>query len=292
MGKYLDSGGLSHLIDKIKTLVGTKQDTLVSGTNIKTINNESLLGSGNISVGGGGSLTLDDVANNQFGGDAGDWAFVYDGEEASLEVFPRMWYGSCSTAAATAAKTASITGFELYKGAIVALQMTYGVSNSSSNATLNVTSTGAKTIYSNGKTIRFSGGSGSASYDYGWHEGDTVLFLYDGTYWRIVGIKSRRTSFGVTCSGVASGSITVCKSGDCVTVSFNGVTTGNISSRSVIATIPAGYRPPMEVYSTGNSGTASTNGSGIMIETGGSVKVDPKVKNLTLYDHITYCAWS
>ena len=37
----------------IKTLINTKQDTLVSGTNIKTINNESLLGSGNITIGGG-----------------------------------------------------------------------------------------------------------------------------------------------------------------------------------------------------------------------------------------------
>lgn len=33
----------------------TKQNTLVSGTNIKTINNESLLGSGNITISGGGS---------------------------------------------------------------------------------------------------------------------------------------------------------------------------------------------------------------------------------------------
>ena len=31
-----------------------KQDTLVSGTNIKTINNTSLLGSGNIDISGGG----------------------------------------------------------------------------------------------------------------------------------------------------------------------------------------------------------------------------------------------
>jgi len=43
--KYVDDG----LTDK--------QDTLVSGTNIKTINNTSLLGSGNISVGGGGTAT-------------------------------------------------------------------------------------------------------------------------------------------------------------------------------------------------------------------------------------------
>lgn len=39
------------------SLLANKQDKLVSGTNIKTINNQSLLGSGNISIqGGGGSV--------------------------------------------------------------------------------------------------------------------------------------------------------------------------------------------------------------------------------------------
>ncbi len=37
----------------------TKQDTLVSGTNIKTINNQNILGSGNISIGGGSGGTSD-----------------------------------------------------------------------------------------------------------------------------------------------------------------------------------------------------------------------------------------
>lgn len=36
----------------VKSALDTKQETLVSGTNIKTINNESLLGSGNISITG------------------------------------------------------------------------------------------------------------------------------------------------------------------------------------------------------------------------------------------------
>ena len=36
-----------------------KQDTLVSGVNIKTINNESLLGSGNITISGGSTITID-----------------------------------------------------------------------------------------------------------------------------------------------------------------------------------------------------------------------------------------
>ena len=44
----------------------SKQDTLVSGTNIKTINNQSILGSGNLSidVGGGANLTPLEVPNN------------------------------------------------------------------------------------------------------------------------------------------------------------------------------------------------------------------------------------
>lgn len=53
----------------ITSAVSTKQDTLVSGTNIKTINNESLLGSGNINIqgGGGSSYTAGtgiDITNN------------------------------------------------------------------------------------------------------------------------------------------------------------------------------------------------------------------------------------
>ena len=37
-----------------KTELNAKQDTLVSGTNIKTINNQNILGSGNINISGGG----------------------------------------------------------------------------------------------------------------------------------------------------------------------------------------------------------------------------------------------
>ena len=45
----------------ITAATSTKQDTLVSGTNIKTINGETLLGEGNITIqGGGGGLTEDD----------------------------------------------------------------------------------------------------------------------------------------------------------------------------------------------------------------------------------------
>ena len=45
-----------------------KQDTLVSGTNIKTINNQSILGSGNITISSGSSYTLPTASSSTKGG--------------------------------------------------------------------------------------------------------------------------------------------------------------------------------------------------------------------------------
>ena len=55
-----ESGDLSNYYTKgeTDTLLGGKQPTLVSGTNIKTINNESLLGEGNINIQGGSSVNV------------------------------------------------------------------------------------------------------------------------------------------------------------------------------------------------------------------------------------------
>lgn len=72
-----------------KTELASKQDTLVSGTNIKTINGQPLLGEGNIEIQGGGTITVDSelsttsenpvqnkVITNAINGkqDAGDYA--------------------------------------------------------------------------------------------------------------------------------------------------------------------------------------------------------------------------
>ena len=58
--KYLDNTGLTYFWNKINS---KKQNTLVSGTNIKTINNQSLLGSGNISISGGSGSSIDVQVN-------------------------------------------------------------------------------------------------------------------------------------------------------------------------------------------------------------------------------------
>ena len=60
-----ESGDLSNYYTKgeTDTLLGEKQPTLVSGTNIKTINNESLLGEGNIDIQGGGGKAVNAGTN-------------------------------------------------------------------------------------------------------------------------------------------------------------------------------------------------------------------------------------
>ena len=56
MSKYIDLTGLSRFLYKCKQIfadkseLNSKQDTLESGQNIKTVNNTSLLGSGNVSI--------------------------------------------------------------------------------------------------------------------------------------------------------------------------------------------------------------------------------------------------
>lgn len=49
--------------DEEKNKLNNKQDVLVSGENIKTINNQSLLGSGDISISGGGAITVFEITD-------------------------------------------------------------------------------------------------------------------------------------------------------------------------------------------------------------------------------------
>lgn len=53
-------------INEVNALAKSKQDALTSGTNIKTVNGQSLLGSGNIAISGGGDVTA--AGNNTFTG--------------------------------------------------------------------------------------------------------------------------------------------------------------------------------------------------------------------------------
>ena len=96
-------------------------------------------------------------------------------------------YATCSTAAETAAKVATIadgsSAFSLEKGARICVSFTYA--NTASAATLNVASTGAKAICWQGSALV------SSQY---WQAGAVVDFVYDGNGWSIVGVAKDNNS--------------------------------------------------------------------------------------------------
>lgn len=60
------SKGIIPAINEVNALAKSKQDALTSGTNIKTVNGQSLLGSGDIAISGGGDVTA--AGDNTFTG--------------------------------------------------------------------------------------------------------------------------------------------------------------------------------------------------------------------------------
>ena len=46
--------------EQTDNLLGTKQETLISGTNIRTVNGQSLLGSSDLVISGGSTVSLTD----------------------------------------------------------------------------------------------------------------------------------------------------------------------------------------------------------------------------------------
>lgn len=140
-----------------------------------------------ISTSGGGSsgaTSLDDLSNVSLSSLSSGQVLTYNGSEwvnqtpsgGGGDLSQVNWYGTSSIAAVTAAKTVTCSGYTLATGEIVAVR--FSNANTASNATLNVNSTGAKSIrYKNAAT------TGNE-----WEAGDTVTFLYDGTYYRLISI--------------------------------------------------------------------------------------------------------
>lgn len=94
----------------------------------------------------------------------------------------RIFRATCSTAAGTAAKVATLddaTNYSLATGVRVAVTFTYG--NSAATPTLNVNSGGAKTIAVATSATAFTTGNGTTYNTWGPYE--TIVFTYNGTYW-------------------------------------------------------------------------------------------------------------
>lgn len=126
----------------------------------------------------------------------------YDGIEYALA---HSAYAECATAASTQAKVANLVtdgdttnnGFTLIKGVTVNVKFTY--TNSAASPTLNVQSSGAKSIYYKGAAVPVNFLQANRTY----------TFVYDGTNWSVVGditatVNSNPTLSWGSTSGIGS----------------------------------------------------------------------------------------
>ena len=116
-----------------------------------------------------------------------DWTFAPEDTDTAINKVQinlntaRSWYAECPTAAATAAKVATIkpvtTDFTLTTGTTVAVKFTS--TNTVANPTLNVNETGAIAIKRYGDTAP------STSAKTSWQANSINTLTYDGAYWRL-----------------------------------------------------------------------------------------------------------
>ena len=140
---------------------------------------------------------------------------------------PPFYYGTCATAAATAAKVVTCSGFVLETGATIAVKFTYY--NTGASPTLNVNSTGAIAIKQYGST---------AASTYMWRSGEVVLFVYNGSYWELISKSTATTTYyGLTklSSSVTSTSTTLAANAYAVKLAYDRQDFDEISLTTALA---------------------------------------------------------
>ena len=153
-----DTAATPNSVKQAYDLADGKQDALVSGTNIKTINGNSLLGSGNITISGGSST-------NQ-----------------------KTWFGECTVSGQSRAVTCE--GFVLEDGAHISIFFDYAVTTSS--LFLNINNTGSKHVQiSASSTFPQYGFWGGEIVDF-------VYYADYGYYFAIGKTYATTTYYGVT----------------------------------------------------------------------------------------------
>lgn len=120
-------------------------------------------------------------------GHSTDWNTTYSNQSLG------NGYGTCSTAAATAAKVVTLSSYVLTTHGIVSVKFTNAVP---AGATMNINSKGAKAIYHNGAAIT-AGVIGA---------GDIATFVYDGSYYQLIAVDRTNINYTATIGTTWTGS--------------------------------------------------------------------------------------
>lgn len=260
MSKYLDQTGLTYFWSKLKALLGNKVDK-VSGKGLSTNDYTT-------------------AEKTKLGG-------------------TNVAYGTCATAAATAAKVITISGntnWALAAGSIIFVKFSY--TNTAANPTFNVNGTGAKSVLYNTAVIT------TGSLSYAGYANRYGVYVYDGTRYVFVGwsVDSNSTysnaslgqGYGTCATAAATAAKVVTLSsyaltvGGVVAVKFTyavpASATMNINSRGAKAIFYKGAAIAAGVIKAGDVGVFIYDGTQyhlIAIDRAASIEATPVVNNLT-----------
>lgn len=168
----------------------------------------------------------------------------------------QMLVATSATAAATAAKVATLRSGTLSLKAGASVTVVFSEANTAASPTLNVGGTGAKAIRTNGTPYAY------------WVAGTAVSFVYDGTYWQVCSVPVYASTVTVGNPGgsnvyVDSNSVDV-RDGTDVTASFqrDGVTfLGGKYAVKTYAAALAGSSGPVTGFQVSSPGPAKVSGA-------------------------------
>ena len=226
-----------------------------------------------------GSLSMAGTANRpmMFMYDGAQYIFIgwsYDANNTYSTYTLGIGYGTCSTATGTTAKVVTLANYQLVKGGIVSVKFDNAVDAESS---MNINTKGAKSIYYRSSAI--VGGIIPA--------GAIATFIYDGTYYHLIGLDTPRVSISRNLTtGTKIGTITIDNQSTdlyCHTNTDTKNTAGSTNSTEKLFLIGATTQAANPTtYS--NSGVFATNGTlsaaafvsgaGTSDFTAGTVKLD------------------
>lgn len=179
MGKYLDNLGLTYLWSKIKDTFAAKADA------IKNITRSGKTFTATRADGTTFTFTQQDTTYSTATSSAN--GLMSSGDKSKADNMAMITYGTCSTAAGTAAKVVTLTNenWQLKVGSIVGVKFSVTNTYSATAAapiTLNVNNTGAKSIWYN---TGVPTGTSASVFGYANRH---IFYIYDGTYWVWLGM--------------------------------------------------------------------------------------------------------
>ena len=165
--------------------VGTNQKSLATVDQIPTVPT-SLKNPNSLTIKGNGtqSFTYDGSSAKTLNIKAGNSIGVSSNTSGDITINTSnallgQGYGTCLTAESDEAKVVTLPNYSLVIGGFIAVKFTYSVP---ANATMNINNKGAKAIYYKGKAI--VGDIINAN--------EVAYFIYDGTYYHLLGVDRNR----------------------------------------------------------------------------------------------------